>query len=210
MSGGRPAELGGHRSGEQGRGQSTGLAEIAAGTVRGAELGTGPGSWPSVVPGWAAPGPCGAGERLRSGRGGPGCPGRAAPGVPLSGAGLPGAARELGRSCAGPVGRVPGASPVGSWAALAVPAPSQRCGSEFGSRCSALLCEAVTPAPAPPGAAAGRARPWHGAGPVLRGSYTNRAAPCPESHLGTPRAALQATKDRLHIFGAALCPPPGM
>lgn len=58
---------------------------------------------------------------------GAGCPGRAAPGVPVRprcrrlGQGSPCAARELGRSCAEPVGRVPGASPMGSRARRPLP-----------------------------------------------------------------------------------------
>lgn len=62
VSGGRPVELGRDRSGERGRVRSTGLAEITAGSgavSRVGAAGTGPGPWPSVVPGWAAPVPCG-------------------------------------------------------------------------------------------------------------------------------------------------------
>lgn len=189
--------------------------------------GTGPGSWLSVVPDWAAPEPCG----LRRAGLGSGCSrGEEDLGVRAGqhrASRLGPAAAVWGRapcvlpvSSAGPAQDQLGGSPrLPPWAAglpRAVPAPSQGRGSQFGSRCSALLCEAASLSPAPPGAAAGRARPWHGARPVLWGSYANWAAPCPESHLATPRAALEATSDRLDIAvptqgaGAALQPPPGV
>lgn len=154
--------------------------------------GTGPGLWPSVVPGWAAPGPCG----LRRAGLGSGC---ARGGEDLGVRAGQHRASRLGPAAA-VWGRAPRVLPVGSagpardqlggspglppWAAGLLRAPSRCCRSQFGSCCSALLCEAATLSPAPPGAAAGRARPWHGARPVLRGSYANWAARCPESHLG--------------------------
>lgn len=230
VSGDRPAEPGRDRSGERGRVRKIGLAEIvaASGPVSGVgAAGTEPGPWPSVVPGWAAPGPCGL-RRV--------CWGAAALGAGrtrVSGAGqhrasqLGSAAAVRGRaprvlpvSSAGPARSQLGGSPgLPPWAAglpRAVPASSRCRGNQFGNRGSVLRCEAATPCPAPPGAAAGRARPWHGSRLVLRGSYANRAAPCPESHLGTPRAALEATSERLDIAvptreaGATLLPPPGM
>lgn len=230
VSGSRPAEPGRDRSGERGLVQRTGLAGDRGGeglVSRVGAVGTVPGSWPSVVSGWAAPGPCGlrraglgsgcarGGEDLgvwagqhRASRLGPSAAvwGRAPRVLPLSSAGP--ARDQLGGS--------PGLPPWAAGLPQAVPAPSQSRGSQFGSRCSALLCEAATLSPAPPGAAAGRARPWHGARPVLWGSYANWAAPCPESHLATPRAALEATSDHLDIAvpirgaGATLRPPPGV
>lgn len=206
VSGDRPAEPGGDRSGERRRVRRTGLAEIAAGSgpVSGVvAAGTGPGPWPSVVLGWAAPAPCGfrrAGLGSGRARAGEDSGVRAAQ---YRASRLGSAAAVRGRaprvlpvSSAGPArGQLGGSPGLPPWAAglpWAVPIPSQCAGSQFGSRGSALRCEAATlsPSPAPPGAAAGRARPWHGARPVLWGSYANWAAPCPESHLGTPRVAL--------------------
>lgn len=96
---------------------------------RAGAAGTGPGPWPSVVPGWAVPGPCGlrrAGPGSGCARGGEELGVRA--GRHGAGQGSPCAARELGRSCAGPVGRVPRASPVIAGLPRAVPAPSQGAG----------------------------------------------------------------------------------
>lgn len=123
--------------------------------------GTGPGSWLSVVPDWAAPEPCG----LRRAGLGSGCArGEEDLGVRAGqhrASRLGPAAAVWGRapcvlpvSSAGPAQDQLGGSPrLPPWAAglpRAVPAPSQSRGSHFGSRCSALLCERrVCPRPRP-------------------------------------------------------------